>query len=243
MRTDPGLPRRRCDQAGGTEGRRCRAHQHARSYRQRQSVLSCAQRQQAQPDAQSEDRRGEKTVPGGDRAVRRAGGEFRPRRTGPAGPRLQGAVEAEPAADLRHDQGLRHLRPVQRLQELRADRAGDGRRDERHRLSREPTDLCHAGDRRFRHRHAHGDRHPGGAPAAASDRQGSARRGVDAGRGGEPDPRQPARPSALRRADAAQGQPARPERAWHHLCLRARRAERLRVHLRAAADVEGADRT
>ncbi len=172
---------------------------------------------------------GQEAVPAGDRAVRRAGGEFRTRRAGSAGARLQGAVEAEPAPDLRDDQGLRHLRPVQRLQELRADRAGDGRRDERHRLSREPADLCDAGDRRFRHRHAHGDRHPGGAAAAASDRQGPARRGVDAGCGGEPDPRQPARPSALRRADAAQRQPARTHRAGHDVCLCAGRTERLCV--------------
>ena len=161
--------------------------------------------------------------------VRRAAGEFRARRAGSAGAWLRGAVEAQPAADLRDDQGLRHLRPVQRLQELRADRAGDGRRDERHRLSREPADLRLPGDRRFRHRHAHGDRHPGRAAAAPSDRQGPARRGVDAGRGGQPDPRQPARPPALRPADAAQRQPAWPHRARHDLSLRAGRAERLRV--------------
>ena len=76
----------------------------------------------------------------------------------------------QPAADLRDHQGLRHLRALQRLQELRADRAGDGRRDERHRLSREPADLRLSGDRRFRHRHAHGDRHSGRAAAAPRNR-------------------------------------------------------------------------
>ena len=56
--------------------------------------------------------RGQGVVPPGDRTIRRAAGEFRARRAGSAGPRLRGAVEAQPAADLRHDQGLRHLRPV-----------------------------------------------------------------------------------------------------------------------------------
>ena len=50
------------------------------------------ERQQAQPDAQPEDRRGQGIVPAGHRAIRRASGEFRPRRAGPAGPRLRGAV-------------------------------------------------------------------------------------------------------------------------------------------------------
>ena len=59
--------------------------------------------------------------------------------------------------------------------------------------------------------------------------QGPACRGVDAGRRGQPDPRQPARPPALRPADAAHRQPARPHRARHDLSLRAGRAERLRV--------------
>ena len=45
------------------------------------------------------------------------------------------AREDQPAADLRHDQGLRHLWASMRLQELRADRPGDGRSDEHHRLS------------------------------------------------------------------------------------------------------------
>ena len=66
-----------------------------------------------------------------------------------------------------------------------------------------------------------------------------ARRGVDAGRGGQPDPRQPARPPALRPSDAAHRQSARPQRARHDLPLRAGRPERLRLHLRPAADVAG----
>ena len=49
-------------------------------------------------------------------------------------------------------------------------------------------------------------------------------RGVDAGCGRQPDPRQPARPPALRPPAAAHRQPARPQRARHDLCLRARAA-------------------
>ena len=52
-------------------------------------------------------------------------------------------------------------------------------------------------------------------------------------------PRQPARPPALRPSAAAHRQPARPQRARHHLRLRAGRPQRLRLHLRAAADVAG----
>ena len=47
-------------------------------------------------------------------------------------------AEVNPRLDLRHHQGLRHLRPLQRLQELRADRPGHGRRHVRHRLPRGP---------------------------------------------------------------------------------------------------------
>ena len=45
----------------------------------------------------------------------------------------RGAARAQPAPGLREHQGLRLVRAVPRLQELRADRAGDGRRHERHR--------------------------------------------------------------------------------------------------------------
>ncbi len=41
LRPDPGVSRRRRDQARGAQGRRCRAPQHARPAGQRQPVLSC----------------------------------------------------------------------------------------------------------------------------------------------------------------------------------------------------------
>ena len=44
-------------------------------------------------------------------------------------------AQDQPAADLRDDQGLWHLRALSRLQELRADRPGDGWGNEHHRLS------------------------------------------------------------------------------------------------------------
>ena len=68
-----------------------------------------------------------------------------------------------------------------------------------HRLPGKPADPRAAGDRRQRHRHAHGDRHPRGIAAAPSDRPRPACRGVDAGCGGQSDPGQPARPPAQRR--------------------------------------------
>ena len=206
---------------------------------QRQPVLPDPERQQAQPDAQSQDRRRQGSVPQGDRPVGRAGGEFRAGRARSPRVRLRSPEQDQPATHLRHHQGLRHLRALQRLQELRAGRPGHGRGDERHRLPRKSADLRLSGDRRFRHRHAHGDRHSGSAAAAPCDRPRPARRGVDAGRGRQPGAGEPARPSALRPADAAHRQPARAQRAGHDLPLRAGRPERLRLPLRTAADVAG----
>ena len=66
---------------------------------------------------------------------------FGARRAGPAGPRLEGPAEDQPAPDLRNDQGLRYLRPPRTHEELRADRAGDGGRHVRHRLRGRTADL------------------------------------------------------------------------------------------------------
>ena len=51
-----------------------------------------------------------------------------------AGARLGRAQRRQPADHLRAAEGLRPLGAVPRVQELRHDRPGDGRRDERHRL-------------------------------------------------------------------------------------------------------------
>ena len=68
--------------------------------------------------------------------------------------------------------------------------------------------------------------------------EGPARGSVDAGRRGQPDPRQPARSSALWPPAAARRQPAWPNRPRNDISLRARRPQRLRLYLRPAADVE-----
>ena len=110
--------------------------------------------------------------------------------------------------------------------------------DEHHRLSRKPADLCRPGDRRQRHRHAHGDRHPRRAcssatrPAAAKQVEVSMQDAVvniirvslrDHQRFGAPMPR---RGNQMGRRC--------PE---HDLSLRPGRPERLCLHHRAAADV------
>jgi len=51
---------------------------------------------------------------------------------------LRSPEQDQPETYLRHDQGLRHLRALQRIQELRAGRPGHGRGDERHRLPENP---------------------------------------------------------------------------------------------------------
>ncbi len=51
------------------------------------------------------------------------------RHAGELGPRLRAAAQDQSAPDLPDDQGFRHLRPVQQIQELRHDRAGRRRRD------------------------------------------------------------------------------------------------------------------
>ena len=72
---------------------------------------------------------------------------FGPGRHRAAGLRLPGSARDQPAPGLRQHQGLRLVRSVPRLQELRADRAGDGRRHERHRSGRRPAHLSLAVDR------------------------------------------------------------------------------------------------
>src|SRR5690242_6277907 len=65
-------------------------------------------------------------------------------------------------------------------------------------IASKSADLRLSGDRGFRHRHAHGDRHFGRAAAAPCDRARPAGRGVHAGRGRQPGAGEPAGPPALR---------------------------------------------
>ena len=101
-----------------------------------------------------------------------------------------------------------------------------------------PPTYVFPGHRRFRNRNAHGDRHPRRSAAAARHRERPACRGLHAGCRGQPDPRQPARPPALRPPAAAHRQSTRPHCPRNNLSLRTGRSERLRLYLRAAADVE-----
>ena len=237
MRPDAGLAGRRRDQGRGAgQGGRGPVLP-ARPARRRRAVLPVLQRQQAEPDAQPEARARPGGLPRAAEEGRRAAGELRPRRHRAPGLRLRRGPRAQPAPGLREHQGLRLLRALSRLQELRADRAGDGRGHERHRLPGRAAHLHVAVHRRLRHRHALRDRHPRRADAAARQRPGAAGRGVHAGRGGQPDPGEPARPPALREGHGAHRQPARRGRAGHDVPLPPGRPQRLRVHLRAAADV------
>ena len=61
---------------------------------------------------------GEGTVPPADRRIRRPAGKFRTGRAGSSRPGLRCAIKTESQADLCHDQGIRDIRPVQRLQEF-----------------------------------------------------------------------------------------------------------------------------
>ena len=107
-------------------------------------------------------------------------------------------------------------------------------------VGRRPAHVPLALDRRLRHRHALRDRHPRRAHAAPRHRPGAADRGLDAGRGGQPHPGQPARSPAAGPVDDAHRQPARRRGAGHHVSLSSRRPQRLRLRLRAAADVASA---
>src|SRR6266404_4264000 len=98
------------------------------------ALLPRLQRQQAEPDPQSQARGRPGGLPVAPEDRRRAAGELRPRRHRAPRLRLPGGARDQSAAGLCVHQGLRLLRALPRLQELRADRAGDGRSHERHRL-------------------------------------------------------------------------------------------------------------
>ncbi|PYN06479.1 MAG: hypothetical protein DME02_15770 [Candidatus Rokuibacteriota bacterium] len=130
-------------------------------------------------------------------------------------------------------QGLRPVRSVCRVQELRHDRAGHGRRHERHRLRGSRARAVRRRHRRHRHRRAHGRRHHGRLHPAAAHGPGSADRGRDAGSHRQL-PAWPLRRSLSRRqAERASREWPRRRRPRRRLSVRAWRSERLRLHLRA----------
>ena len=86
------------------------------------------------------------------------------------------------AAHLPDDQGFRHLRAVQQVQELRHDRAGDRRRDVADRISGLAAAQARTDDRRHRHRDPCGVWRARRLHPARAHRQGPEGRSGDAGR-------------------------------------------------------------
>ena len=240
VRTDAGLARGGCHQGRGARPRGYRAAHAPGSPGLRQPLLPLVQCQQAQPASELEAPARQGGVSQAPRARRCPPRELRAGRPRSPGLRLCRGAGVQPSPRLREHQGLRVVRSLQRLQELRAHRPGDGRRHERHRLGRWAAHVHVAVHRRLGHRDALRDRHSRRAHAASPDRARPAGRGLDAGRGGQPDPGEPARSPAPRQAHGAHGEPARRRRAGDDVSLRARRTQRLRLHLRPAADVASA---
>ena len=125
------------------------------------------------------------------------------------GPRMGRAAPAQPEAGLCHHQGLRHLRPVCRLQGLRVRRAGRGRRDGDHRLRRQAARDGDSGRRRLGQRTPRRHRHPSRPPQAGAHRRRPDGRGLDAGLRGEPDAHVPDPDAGARHRPQAPGSPGR----------------------------------
>ena len=155
----------------------------------------------------------------------RGGRELRPRAHGAAGPGLRAAPGDQPAHHRGAHQGLRALRAVSRVQELRHDRAGHGRRDERDGLRRPRARALRRRHRRHRHRRPRRGRHHGRLYPAPAHRPGPARGGRDAGGGGQLPARPLRRPLSRRQAQHAQGQRDHGRRPRRRLSLRAGRTQ------------------
>ena len=252
MHADSRLARRRRHQGGAARPRRHHARPAAGHPRRRQPLLHDAQLQQAQHHAQHQDARRQGDLRKADRALRRAGREFRARRARP--PRLHVGEDPrdQPAHLVRVDQGLRP-RQVRGFQSLRDRRAGDGRRDEHDRLAGRPADQLRPADRRLGQRHPHGRGDSGGALPAHAHRSRPARLGRDARRGAEPRSREDARSAAARaraaarvpeqdvfRLRAAVGERVGRRPAGGGAQVRAGRTERLRLRDHPAAGLGAA---
>ncbi len=136
---------------------------------------------------------------------------------------------AQPASRLRAGQGVRRGQPIREQPRLRHDRAGLRRHDGDHRRARRAAVQAWADIGRHRHRHAFGDRHPGGALSAAYHRQGTPIADRDAGRPIAIHPRRLRAACEERRAGNAQRRQVAGRRhgARRHLSLQTRRAQRL----------------
>ena len=117
-------------------------------------------------DARPQGRRAPRGVPPPGARRRRRAREQPPRRRGAARRRLRDAARAQPAARLRVDLGLRPDGPLRAAAGLRPDRAGAGRRDERHRRARRRPGQVRDPDRRPLRRAVLRRRDPVGAARA-----------------------------------------------------------------------------
>ena len=176
------VARRRGHQGGGARQGRPRPLRARREAGRRQQLLPHAQLEQEGRHPQPEASRGQGHVPRDGEARRRPRGEPGARRAREERLRLRRACRDQSPADLSLDQGLRHLWPVQPVQELRHDRPGDGRGHGAHRLPRLTAAQARTDHRRLRHGRARRVRRHGRAVAAAGHRSRPARRAVHAGR-------------------------------------------------------------
>src|SRR5439155_6999684 len=187
--------------------------------------------QQEERHTESQAPAGQGHVPRHGQEGRRGGREPGARRDGEDGPRLRHALGPQPAPGLPLGEGLRQLRSLQRVQELRHDRAGHGRRDGADRLSGLAPAQARADHRRLGHGHARRTRRDGRPVAAASDWSRPESRMLHAGRRRQPLPHRHAARVRGRRFRAATRQRDREHIALWHLSLQARRPRRLRLHL------------
>ena len=153
--------------------------------RRRFLLFHPAQRQQAQHHAQPQGRARQGDVPRPGQAGRHPDRELFARHAGKLRPGLRSPARDQSAPDLSDDQGIRHLRTVQQVQELRHDRAGDRRRDVDYRVSRLAAAQAGPDDWRHRHRHPCRVRRARRLYPAPAHRQGPEGRSLDAGRDGQ----------------------------------------------------------
>ena len=136
----------------------------------------------------------------------------------------------QPARHTRPRQGLRHLRTLQRLQELRSRSPSRRRRLLRHRRTRRSAHAPRHHLRRLRDGYAHRHRHPRRPLAATGDGQGTGRRSIHARRHRQPEPHMDGARRAGRRIAPAHRQQHEKRARRRHLQVRPRRPRRLRVH-------------
>ena len=190
MRPASGIPGSGRRQAGGRRRRRRRPRRSCGPPGCGQRLLHRLQWQQTRHHVEPQDRSRPGALCEACRVGRRRRRELLQGRHGAARVRVRRPEGDQPAGHPRQRQGLRRIRPLQRLPGLRALGPGGWRADGRQRLGRRPPDERAGGSRRLRRRTPPGRWHPGSPTAAGQDRRGTARRGVPAGRRRQPDEEQ-----------------------------------------------------